>query len=127
MFFYGVDATKKPTAAPLDADNTYRSTFLCPQEESNLRAFFLGIKAEPYRSKGVITIRVRLNGTFNRRQNRAVIWRFGQLVTTPASQGAWWQAPARRSSVGGSGRLRARALPDLCLGIISGRLGHLDP
>src|SRR5215472_17883063 len=39
-FFYGVDATKKPTAAPLDADNTYRSTFLCPQEESNLRAFF---------------------------------------------------------------------------------------
>src|SRR6516162_2799365 len=40
MFFYGVDATKKPTAAPLDADNTYRSTFLCPQEESNLRAFF---------------------------------------------------------------------------------------
>src|SRR5436190_21686938 len=40
MFFYGVDATKKPTAAPLGADNTYRSPFLCPQEESDLRAFF---------------------------------------------------------------------------------------
>jgi hypothetical protein len=39
MFFYGVDATKKPTAAPLGADNTYRSPFLCPQEESDLRAF----------------------------------------------------------------------------------------
>src|SRR5439155_16595808 len=40
MFFYGVDATKKPTAAPLGADNTYRRPFLCPQEESDLRAFF---------------------------------------------------------------------------------------
>src|SRR5437868_14442350 len=40
MFFYGVDATKKPTAAPLGADNTYRSPFLRPQEESDLRAFF---------------------------------------------------------------------------------------
>src|SRR5438874_13798604 len=40
MFFYGVDATKKPTAAPLGADNTHRSPFLCPQEESDLRAFF---------------------------------------------------------------------------------------
>src|SRR5436309_385914 len=41
MFFYGVDATKKPTAAPLGANNTYRSPFLCPQEESDLRAFFM--------------------------------------------------------------------------------------
>ena len=38
-------------------------------------------------------------------QNRAVIWRFGQLVTTPASQGAWWQVPTRRFDSGGSGRL----------------------
>src|SRR6266404_9319619 len=29
-------------------------------------------------------------------QNRAVIWSFGQLVTTPASQRAWWQVPTRR-------------------------------
>jgi hypothetical protein len=40
MFFYGVDATKKPTAAPLGADNTYRSPFLCPQEENDQRTFF---------------------------------------------------------------------------------------
>jgi hypothetical protein len=39
-------------------------------------------------------------------QNRAVIWSFGQLVTTPASQGAWWQVPTRRFDSGGSGRLR---------------------
>src|SRR5215831_18551895 len=39
-------------------------------------------------------------------QDRAVIWSFGQLVTTPASQSAWWQAPACRSpNPGGSGRL----------------------
>jgi hypothetical protein len=37
-------------------------------------------------------------------QNRAVIWNFGQLVTTPASQSAWWQVPARRFDSGGSGR-----------------------
>jgi len=37
-------------------------------------------------------------------QNRAVIWRFGQLVTTPASQGAWWRVPTRRFDSGGSGR-----------------------
>src|SRR5437588_9703222 len=43
--FYGVDATKKPTAAPLGADNTYRSPFLCPQEESDLRAFFRRLQA----------------------------------------------------------------------------------
>jgi hypothetical protein len=40
MFFYGVDATKKPTAAPLGADDTYRSPFLCPQEENYPRTFF---------------------------------------------------------------------------------------
>jgi hypothetical protein len=40
MFFYGVDATKKPTAAPLGADNTHRSPFLCPQEENDPRTFF---------------------------------------------------------------------------------------
>src|SRR5262249_28100027 len=46
-------------------------------------------------------------------QNRAVIWGFGQLVTTPASQGAWWQAPARRAPTpGGSGRL-SRSAPCL--------------
>src|SRR6266508_2053734 len=39
MFFYGVDATKKPTAAPLGADNTYRSPFLCPQEENDPQTF----------------------------------------------------------------------------------------
>jgi hypothetical protein len=38
-------------------------------------------------------------------QNRAVIWSFGQLVTTPASQGEWWQVPIRRFDSGGSGRL----------------------
>jgi hypothetical protein len=38
-------------------------------------------------------------------QNRAVIWSFGQLVTTPASQGAWWQVPIRRFDSGGLGRL----------------------
>src|SRR6266516_2308405 len=38
MFFYGVDATKKPTAAPLGADNTAR--FYAPQEENDPRAFF---------------------------------------------------------------------------------------
>src|SRR5215470_9201800 len=30
-------------------------------------------------------------------------------------------------SLGGSGSYASRALPDLCLGIGSGRLGHLDP
>jgi hypothetical protein len=44
MFFYGVDATKKPTAAPLGADNTYRSPFLCPQEENDPRTFFLVVE-----------------------------------------------------------------------------------
>src|SRR5215471_8661730 len=31
-------------------------------------------------------------------QNRAIVWSFGQLATTPASQSAWWQVPARRST-----------------------------
>ena len=30
--------------------------------------------------------------------NRAIIWSFGQLATTSASQSAWWQVPARRST-----------------------------
>src|SRR2546423_5880956 len=40
MFFYGVDATKKPTAAPLGTDNTCPNPFLCPQEENDPRKFF---------------------------------------------------------------------------------------
>src|SRR5262249_58335670 len=39
-------------------------------------------------------------------QNRAIIWNFGQLVMTRASQSAWWQVPARRSTAaGGGGRM----------------------
>src|SRR5262245_29281391 len=45
-------------------------------------------------------------------QNRAIIWNLGQLVTTPASQSAWWQVPARRSTAAGRGS-RIRGLPDL--------------
>jgi hypothetical protein len=38
-----------------------------------------------------------------------------------------WQASARRLTPAGRGAYTIRALPDLCFGIVSGRLGHLDP
>ena len=36
-------------------------------------------------------------------------------------------ATARHNRSGGSGAYAISALPDLCLGIVSGRLGQLDP
>src|SRR5262249_17274741 len=58
--------------------------------------------------------------------NRAVGLGVDQLVTTPASQGASWQVPAHRTSHSvGRGAYAIRALPDLCVGIVSERLERL--
>src|SRR5262252_6011355 len=58
--------------------------------------------------------------------NRALGPGVGQLVTTPASQGASWQVPAHRTSHSvGRGAYVIRALPELCVVIVSERLERL--
>src|SRR6516164_10451682 len=43
-------------------------------------------------------------------QNRAIIWSFGQLATTPASQSAWVASPGPPFDSGGSGRSLTAAI-----------------
>src|SRR5262245_16140119 len=47
-------------------------------------------------------------------------------MTRPANL-PLWPVPARRSTAAGRGAYALRALPDVCFGIVSGRLGHLHP
>ena len=42
--------------------------------------------------------------------NRAIIWSFGQLATTPASQSAWVASPGPPFDSGGSGRSLTAAI-----------------